>query len=343
MLQQIDSPKPDLGPPYDYPDTTISDFDITGGVNYTSERAEVADFDENQTRDRLAVFGAVKYLSPNHMLSGVFSMREEWVDSDITPIIPSLGLQVKLRPSLKLNSHVSRNYRVPTLNDLYWSGANARGNPDLDPELSWSEEIGIVYNPCFGNGTSNGKVNMGFTVFSSQVDDWILWVPVTVDTWSPWNIKKVWSRGIESIIGSEYQVGKVELELIFRYSYTKVTNEKIDDGGNQSELGKQLIYTPYHEGSITGEILWKYWNFNAVFNYTGKQYTDGGNTEVFSLDPYGVFNISLNRNFRFHSLNGHVLLQANNLLNRQYQNRVGYPMPGRNYNIGIQLLFNKNT
>lgn len=320
----------------------ITNFQFTSGLHHTYEKAEVADFAERYVdRNRMAFYGAVKYCSNGRNIVGVLSMREEWIDSEITPFIPSFGLEAKLISALRFSANVSRNYRIPTFNDLYWSGAGARGNPNLNPEISWSEEAGLLYTYGYKVKGINGTLNAGVTAFSTQVDDWIIWLPVAPDTWTPQNMKKVCSRGLEPTLGTDIQVGNIDLQLTLRYSYTSVTNEEIRDDGNQNDLGKQLPYTPYHEGSLSGEITWQQWDVNAIYTITGKQYTDGSNTEIFALDPYGVWNIWMNRSFQIVPLRGYVLFEINNLLNRQYENRIGYPMPGRNYKIGLHLLFNK--
>ncbi|MDV7399099.1 TonB-dependent receptor, partial [Arthrospira platensis SPKY1] len=68
---------------------------------------------------------------------GQFHLRQELVDGAFTPIAPSLGLERPLTNWLSLKARFSRNYRLPTFNDLYWQPG---GNPDLLAESGWSQE-----------------------------------------------------------------------------------------------------------------------------------------------------------------------------------------------------------
>ncbi|MFH1937896.1 MAG: TonB-dependent receptor plug domain-containing protein, partial [Bacteroidota bacterium] len=71
--------------------------------------------------------------------------RAEVVDGLLMPFIPAIGVEFKpLRKiNLSLSANLSKNYRYPSLNDLYWE---TWGNPDLLPEISYGAEGSVTWN-----------------------------------------------------------------------------------------------------------------------------------------------------------------------------------------------------
>ncbi len=311
---------------------------LTTGATYNWEKAKVDEFGGQQpTRSRTALFSAYKWpLSPTWLLDA--SLREEIVNTSTTPLAPSMTVTANVSKSAKLYVSASRNYRIPSLNDLYWRSGGTFGNPNLKPELSVSEEIGTSIQSAT---TSSIQYSFKFVAFSAMVDDWIFWNPASASTYVPINIKKVWSRGFETQGSASKIIGAVNLDVLFQYSFSRSTNEAIYEGGNPNELEKQLIFTPMHEGSLTLRGTWHGFNLNVVNNYTGKQYTDGDNAEALAMKGYLVTNLWLARSFSKKNTKATISCEFNNLFNAEYQARPGYPMPGRNFKIGITLLFNK--
>ena len=70
------------------------------------------------------------------------TLREELYDDEFSPLIPALFVDGELirGGKLVLKGSLSRNYRYPTLNDLYFQPG---GNPDLKPEKGWSYDVGL--------------------------------------------------------------------------------------------------------------------------------------------------------------------------------------------------------
>lgn len=105
-----------------------------------------------------------------------------------------------------LKASASRNFRFPTLNDLYFLPG---GNPDLKRESGWTYDIGA----SFATGKEDvyswsGSINW----FDSHVKDWILWLPTTKGFFSPKNIKDVHAYGIE--LQSDFSVAlKKDMQL----------------------------------------------------------------------------------------------------------------------------------
>jgi iron complex outermembrane receptor protein len=311
---------------------------LTTGVHYTFERGRVDAFGDNEpVRNRIAMFAAYKKEFWKDFSIAV-SLREEIVNGNTTPLAPSATLAYKASKVITLFTSTARNYRLPTFNDLYWLGAGAQGNANLKPELSWSSDLGISL-------ASVKKKKIHYTLktvaFSNQINDWILWAPQAAQIWSPQNIKQVWSRGIETQGTIETILQAVSLSLRGQYTFTKATNQAIYENGNQAEEGKQLMFTPMHEGSLTLRAGWKKFQLNLVQQLTGKQYTDTDNNEFFAMPARAFTNLWLSKVIICKKFSGALNIEVNNLFNTDYQSRPGYPMPGINFKIGFTTQFNK--
>lgn len=314
---------------------------MTPGVNYTWEEGIVHEFgSDTPRRSRVALFTALKWL-PFKKWEVAAALREELVNGSTTPLAPTLTIRLKATPALEVYARGSRNYRIPTFNDLYWKGAGALGNPDLRPEISLGQEAGVQYTSR-PSAPGSRSLNFKAAVFSTSVKDWVLWNQVSATTWSPRNVKKVWSRGAEAQVSAKTQLGSVITELSLQYTYTRSTNEDIYDSQTSNELNKQLPLTPMHEGSATARAGWRKYTVNAVAAYTGKQYTDGDNNKFNALKGYLITNVWLSRTFAWKDLRASLAGEVNNVFDVAYQSRVGYPLPGRNYKLSLTLQFNKH-
>ena len=70
-------------------------------------------------------------------------IREDLIDAKFLPIVPALGVEYFpwKNQDLSFSVNLARNYRYPTLNDLFWT---VSGNPDLKPETNYSVEGGFT-------------------------------------------------------------------------------------------------------------------------------------------------------------------------------------------------------
>jgi vitamin B12 transporter len=312
---------------------TYNQSEFTGAMHYTREQGQADAFGETiPVRNRLALATAYTYPVLKN-LRFALSLREELINGNTTPIAPKFSILWEPVTGLSVFSHVSRNYRLPTFNDLFWLGAGARGNKNLKPELSISYETGLQL--------SNKNISGKLVMFSNLVDDWILWSPDADQVWSPINIKEVWSRGTESQISWKSHPGKVDLEVTVQYSLTLATTESIYEPGNRIEIGKQLALTPIHEGSLSTRIKLRGFHLSVVNSYTGQQFTDDDNSLFYALPPYWISNIWLSKVVKVVSTRMTISFEINNLFNTNYQARPGYPLPGINYRAGLQFNFTK--
>jgi outer membrane receptor for ferrienterochelin and colicins len=81
-----------------------------------------------------------------------FSYSSRWGGS----FTPSVGVAGDLSPGLRWRASVARGFRAPSFKELAWDFPNlgvgyvVQGNPDLDPERSWSMSTGATWTPGEG-------------------------------------------------------------------------------------------------------------------------------------------------------------------------------------------------
>ncbi len=242
--------------------------------------------------------------------------RKELTNDYESPLLFSFGTGYSFTNFYKLKLNVSKNFRIPTYNDLYWATG---GNPDLAAEEAMQYELGNEFQ------FSNFKMTL--TGYYNDIQQMINWVPGSSGYWTPRNIDEVATYGTEFLLNYKKQFGSHLFAVNGTYAYT-VSENKITK--------KQLIYVPYHKA--TGSI---YYAFQDLFIetqalYNGEVFTRSDNNPRYNLDAYWLWNAGLgyhiSKNF---TLGGKV----RNLLNSDYQNVEDRRMPGTNYTIYLTLNF----
>jgi len=270
----------------------------------------------------------------NSRFSAFFLLHQKMVSRKIIPPIPAVGIDYKLlkNKQLYLKTNISRNYNIPTLNDLHWSPG---GNPDLLPEIGYSADVNLEFTSKF----KNNIIKQTTSIYGSLIDNWIVWRPSEFRYWTAQNIKKVFARGIEYSVNLEGHHKKIKYQLIGNYAFTKTTNQKTDLMGDKS-VGQQLIYIPKNTLGLFGNISFKGYYSQIDINYTGKRYTTSSNLENrHTLPPYSIFNINFGKKISYKKTKTEIKLTVNNLLNTQYQAILYRAMPMRNYSLNINFIF----
>lgn len=243
------------------------------------------------------------------------NFRQEFLEEYDNPFLFSADAKWKVSNSYNLRFNGSKNYRIPTFNDLYW---NAGGNPDLKPETSYQVEIGQEFNwKTFTFDLA------GFYIDSKNM---IKWVPVTSTVWSPENIAKARNFGVEAKGRYRQKWKQHQLRLDALYSYTRAED---------LERKKQLIYVPYHK--FSSSITYDFKELSAYIEniYTGEAFTTSDNRS--GVNSYFISNFGIEYKFRNSpfTIGGRI----KNLFNTYYENVAYRPMPSRN----IQFFINFNT
>lgn len=230
---------------------------LTVGGQYEDE--ELNDGTTNQISDRTAI---------EHSQWAVFA-ENEWMATDTfsltlgarldddenygSHVSPRLYGVWHLKPQWTLKGGVSTGFRSPSLREvtLDWGqasrGGNVYGNPDLEPETSINQEIGLHYT------SPKERVRTGITVFYNDFDDKITRVscPDTICSGGPnqfgslptyrINVDKAMTQGIEW-----------SLQALLAPALTLTTSYTFTDSEQKSGeyKGSPLTQLPEHLANI---------------------------------------------------------------------------------------------
>lgn len=266
-------------------------------------------------------------------------LREEMAGDKWAPLIPALFVDGLLTRDGRLTAKasVTRNYRFPSLNDLYFLPG---GNPDLRSEEGFTYDAGLQYEV---GGPGIWALTAGASWFDSYIDDWIIWLPTTKGFFSPRNVKKVHAFGVEINANLALQpFNGWFLDVNASYSWTPSINRGTPLSEADRSVGRQLPYVPRHSASATGRLSWKSWSLLYKWNFYSRRFTMSSNDLTFSgyLPEYFMNNVSLEKTFSFRYFNLQLQLAVNNLFNEDYLSVLSRPMPGINFEFFVGIVPN---
>jgi vitamin B12 transporter len=217
----------------------------------------------------------------------------------------------------KLKASVGTGFKAPTLSELYQSFPPFFfANPDLKPENSTGWDVG------FEQGVLRGLVRLGVTYYYNRIHD-LVTTDVTGTTYA--NIGEATTDGIESFIA--WQPLK-ELTLRLDYTYTEATDEV---------LHQELLRRPKHKGTLLAH--WQAtsaWQLSVDVLAVGAWVDGNRDFSIPRLDAPGYTTVNFATSYE---LNPHFALfgRINNLLDRHYQNPVGFLQPGIGAYAGVRV------
>lgn len=284
-------------------------------LDYTQNKGKGSDI-KNEQRN----IGSASLLL-KHNLTKKFlyeaSLRKEFTNNYKSPLLFSLGTSWKAADFYTLKLNGSKNFRVPTFNDLYWQPG---GNENLKPESSYQAEL--------GNEFRFNTFKITLTGYYIDIKDMLRWIP-NGSNWSPQNTNKVRTYGGEAIVSWSKNFGNHHVMLNGTYGYTV---------SEDMEKKKQLIYVPYHKATSSLSYSWKKLSADYQLLYNGEVFTRSDNNSRYNIDAYLVSNASLN--YDFGKKNSCILgFQVLNLLDEKYASVESRYLPGRNFNMYLTLNF----
>lgn len=284
-------------------------------LDYTQNKGKGSDI-KNEQRN----IGSASLLL-KHNLTKKFlyeaSLRKEFTNNYKSPLLFSLGTSWKAADFYTLKLNGSKNFRVPTFNDLYWQPG---GNENLKPESSYQAEL--------GNEFRFNTFKITLTGYYIDIKDMLRWIP-NGSNWSPQNTNKVRTYGGEAIVSWSKNFGNHHVMLNGTYGYTV---------SEDMEKKKQLIYVPYHKATSSLSYSWKKLSADYQLLYNGEVFTRSDNNSRYNIDAYLVSNASLH--YDFGKKNSCILgFQVLNLLEEKYASVESRYLPGRNFNMYLTLNF----
>lgn len=271
-------------------------------------------------------------------------LRQDMYGDRWTPLIPAFFVDglISRAGNVMLRASVSRNYKYPSLNDMYFLPG---GNPDLGCEKGFTYDAGLSFST---RAARNLTLSGSAVWFDSRIDDWIIWLPTTKGFFSPRNISRVHAYGVELKADLAWAFAdNWLLDLAGSYSWTPSINRGEKLSPADRSVGRQLPYVPEHSSSVTGRLSWRSWSFLYKWCFYSRRYTMTSNDVSITgrLPAYYMSNVSVEKLLSFRPLDLSLKLSVNNLFNEDYLSVLSRPMPGINFEffIGITPKFGKKN
>jgi len=227
---------------------------------------------------------------------------------------PGIDIGYQLHTNLRVYGNLGYTYRVPTFTDLNYKSPTTIGNPDLEPEKAFSQEIGLKWNTARFNAT--------IAVFNRDSNRLIDYVKMqNTDPWQPQNIQDVTTKGFETQLDYTFTVNSFNQKVQLGYSF-------LEDKIKQSSY----TFSQYSVNSLKHQVVGSYYmqffkNFTNSILYRYAERTNGDSYSVVDLGAAYTL-----KAFKFS-------LFANNIFNTEYTETNLVPMPKGNLLLGIRYNF----
>ncbi len=290
--------------------------------------AQSSGFDKEKIQNRNALFLEF-YQKLKHNFSYTASLRKEFISGVNVPLVPALSLNWTKNEHHRFLFSVAKNFRAPTLNDLYWSPG---GNPELKPEEGGLTELGYEYH--------KKTFSLGLTSYYSLIQNWIQWLPFHGGYWKPQNIKEVESYGVEFNGSKKIKLKPLTIEVKGSYNLVFSKNRKsviVDD----VSVGKQLIYVPRNSANLLMKVGYRSAFLSYQQNYRGAAFIDVANTVYMPYFMPTTLSLGWKVSNKTAKNRLEVIASIVNLYGEEYQVIANRPMPGRYYTLTAKVNFKK--
>src|SRR5665213_1112793 len=215
----------------------------------------------------------------------------------------------------QLKASYGTGFKAPSLTQLY---AVPSANPMLQPETSRGYDAG------FAQSLLDKRLSFGATYFHNRIKDLISFAPVF--PFANINVNQATTYGVETFIAVQ-PLPTVDLRA--DYTYTVARN---DNTGSEllrrpkNKVSLDASWTPLAPLTLTGEILYVSSWFDATRD----------NATIFTANssPYTLVNLAAE--YRA-TANTTFFGRVNNLLDRRYQEPIGFLQPGLGVFAGIRV------
>lgn len=301
---------------YDLAWDAKSNLKVNLFLDYTQNQGSGSSINPETRKTGAAALMLKHKLSPKILYE--VTAKQEFTDVYESPFLYSLGIKYQVTDYYEIKAHTSKNFRIPTFNDMYWEGS---GNPDLLPETATQVELSQAF--------SSKNAQFSVTGYYNSIKQMIRWIPVSGSFWQPENVDSAKMYGLEAILTLEKKINFNHFLLSGTYAYTVSKNAETD---------KQLIYVPFHKATTSLSFSRKRISAYYQFLFTGEVFTTTDNNSTQVLDHYTVSNLGIEYNLG--SKNSYTVgFQSLNLFNENYQSVLNRSMPGRHFNTYINFNF----
>ena len=321
--------------------------ELTTGIEYykTSVENEFAYKGEKSINNK-AVFAEHRWKFDDswQLNTGLRYDKHNMYGSEFTP---KIALNKKVDDNSNVYLSWGKVFNAPTVDDLYNNNPDmGMGNPNLKPEKGDVCTLG-------GNTKLGDNTNLSASVFYSDIDDAIEWMPSDIPhptypgsfLYMAQNVSKEKRRGMEFSLNHNFND---HLSGYLSYAYMQIKQEKAS-GFVRNSNEKPNTYRAGLKYKNAG------WTYNAdVTAVSGQQVRTAGGFEGYTDSNYFILDLGAQ-----YKVNNNLKVFANiyNLTDTRYQELGGfvsvydynsgtsrpgsavYPMPSRSFIIGAEYTF----
>jgi len=298
---------------YDLKYQLDSNTNLNALIDFTNTKGIGSQIGINNRSIAAAVLVLKKRFFQDFLLE--LSLRKELTSNYESPFLYATGIKYEVSNQYNLKLNLSRNFRIPTFNDLYWQGS---GSAILKPESATQIEL--------GQELKTGKFTLSATAYYSKIKDLLQWTPVG-SIWSPVNVGNVRNYGLEFYGKWIGKIGEHHFNLNSSYAYTISRDDY---------LGRQLIYVPFHKFNTDLNYSFRKLSTNYQLLFNGSVFTPSQKFNI--VKEYFISNLGI-----YYALGSSesykIGFQVLNIWNENYQMVSLRPMPGRNYMMNLTFKF----
>ena len=228
-----------------------------------------------------------------------------------------VGLIGKPVEWLTLKSNVGTSFRYPSFNELYYPDQGyLRGNPNLDDESAFGWDIGFILKPKYAS--------LEASYYRNNVDNMILWVPISATTIQPVNTFAVDIQGVE-LQGSLDPIKYIHVDA----NYTWLD-------AHYSGSNNRLPGRPKHKINARVEGRIKPVTIFSEIQYIGSYPINTSNTVTLSGQTVIDAGVTLTFGKYFFAT-----AEVKDITNVQVHDAVGFPLPRRSYWVSVGANYKK--
>lgn len=229
---------------------------------------------------------------------------------------PGASIRVTVFKGFDIVAFGKRSCLIPTFNDLYYAGS---GNSSLKPEDAWLTDVGLEWHTSLGRCWS---INTTADGFFNWLTDKITWAPSPEDAyiWLPYNIGKVRAAGADLSVSTTYTSGDWKAGASARYSFQDARDRTPDS----YTFDSPVPYIARHTAVLTGEIGYKGWRLEAIWNFR-----DGRSDSSGKMPSWNTLDLNASKTLKIKNIYElDLIISARNITDTRYEISSGYPMPG---------------
>jgi outer membrane cobalamin receptor len=249
-----------------------------------------------------------------------------------THAVPRVALAVRLRggdDATTLRASAGMGVKEPSFLESYGDSFFAKGNPDLAPERSTTFDVGLEQR-FLGD-----RVRASITAFHHDYRDQIAYTIVDYNTFQGTyvNLAHTRARGVEAAAEA-----RPEPYLHLLGQYTFLDGEILESPSGFDPVyavGQPLLRRPRHQGSLTAQLSFPRWSAGATLVRVGERAdSDFVGLGLTRAAPYTRLDARLRVRVAGPA---EAFVVAENLLDAEYQEVLGYPALGRSVRAGLRL------